>query len=61
MFLFPWRAEKSGGCADGVVVRVLGVWELNLSVRLLFVTDHGEHEGAMVWLTRSTPPLVHGW
>ena len=27
---------------------------------LLFVAHIGEHEG-IVWLTRSTPPLVHGW
>ena len=45
MFLFPWRAEGPGGCGDGVVVRALGVWELNIPVRLLFVDDHDEHEG----------------
>ena len=45
LFLIPWRAEKSGGCAEGVAVRVLGVWELISPVRLLFVADHGEHEG----------------
>ena len=45
LFLLPWRAEKYGGCADGAVVRVFGVWELKIPVRLLFVADHGEHEG----------------
>ena len=37
--------EKSGDSADGAVVRVVGEWELNFSVRLLFVADHGVHEG----------------
>ena len=36
---------KSDGCAEGVVVRALNVWELNVPVSLLFVADHGEHEG----------------
>ena len=36
---------KSGGCADGVVVRALDVWRLNIPVSLLFVADHGEHKG----------------
>ena len=36
---------KSGGCADGVVVRALDVWELNIPVGSSFVADHGEHEG----------------
>ena len=40
----PWRAEDPGGCADGVVVRALGVWELNIPVRLLFVAYDDEHE-----------------
>ena len=43
--LFPWRAEKSDGYAYGAVVRVVGVWQLNIPVRLLFVADHCEHEG----------------
>ena len=34
---------KSGGRADGVVVCALDVWELNISVCLLFFTEHGEH------------------
>ena len=36
---------KSGDCADGVVVSTLDVWELNILVSLLFVANHGEHEG----------------
>ena len=36
---------KSGGCANGVVVCNLDVWGLNAPVGLLFVADHGEHEG----------------
>ena len=43
--MFPWRAEKSDGYADGAVVHVVGVWQLNIPARLLFVADHGEHEG----------------
>ena len=35
---------KSGGCADVVVVCALDMWELSIHVRLLFVTDHGEHQ-----------------
>ena len=37
--------SKSSGCADGVVVRALDVWELNIPVSSSFVADHGEHEG----------------
>ena len=36
---------KSGGYADGVVVRALDVWESNIPVSLLFVADHGGHKG----------------
>ena len=36
---------KSGGCADGVVVRALDVWELNIPISFLFVANHGEHKG----------------
>ena len=35
---------KSGGCAEGVVVRALDAWRLNIPVSLLFVADHGEHK-----------------
>ena len=37
--------SKSGGCADGVVVCALNVRDLNITVILLFVADHGEHKG----------------
>ena len=46
--------RKSGGCADGVVVRALDVWQLNIPVSLLFVADHGEHEGHGMVNTRDT-------
>ena len=45
---------RSGGCADGGVVRSLGVWELNTPVSLLFVADHGEHKGHVVVDTLDT-------
>ena len=38
----------SGGCADGVVVCLLDVWELYVPVGLLFVADQGEHKGNCV-------------
>ena len=36
---------NSGGCTDGVVVRALDMWELDIAVSLMFVVRHGEHEG----------------
>ena len=45
---------KSGGCADGVVVRALDVWELNIPASLLFIADHGEHKGHGVVGTLNT-------
>ena len=36
--------SKSGGCPDGVVVRALDVWELNIPVSWMFVAHHGVHE-----------------
>ena len=50
---FVWGG-KSGGCADGVAVRALDVWESDLSVSLLIVADHGEHEGHGVVDTLNT-------
>ena len=45
---------ESGCCADGVVARALGMWELNIPVSLLFVADHGELEGHGVVGTLNT-------
>ena len=39
---------RSGGCADGVVVRALDVWVLNIPVSLSFVTDYGEQKAHYV-------------
>ena len=35
----------SVGCADGVVLRALDVWEWNTPISSLFVADHAEYEG----------------
>ena len=50
----PFVKGKSGGCADGVVVCALDVWDLNIPVGLLLVADHGEHEGHSVVGTLDT-------
>ena len=36
---------EAGSRADGVVVRTFDVRELYVPIGLLFVSDHGEHEG----------------